>query len=60
MQNATTTLALYGFGARLRVKDGLFAVTVPDLSGLRAKRCANGGCFMLMFLSDFGSRYKGN
>lgn len=38
MQNATTTLALHGFGARLRVKDGLFAVTVPDLPGLNQHR----------------------
>lgn len=38
MDTATNTLALQGFGARLRVKDGLFAVTVPDLSGANNHR----------------------
>jgi CRISP-associated protein Cas1 len=33
MDYRPNTLTLHSFGARIRVKDGLFVVTVPDLSG---------------------------
>lgn len=38
MSYPTNTLALQGFGAKLRLKDGLFAVSVPDLSGANNHR----------------------